>query len=82
MLDLGTAKSKLVPIRSSPAAAIPQDANVSPVTRTAVALEYASLRYKEHCPSGMYIVPSLESVLIWDAVLFIHQGAHTQVLIL
>ncbi|TFK43552.1 ubiquitin-conjugating enzyme/RWD-like protein [Crucibulum laeve] len=42
--------------------------------RTAVALEYASLRHVNHCPTGMYVVPSTENLLIWDAVFFVHQG--------
>ena len=44
-------------------------------TRTAVSLEYASLRHAQHCPLGMYVVPSAENLLVWDAALFIHQGA-------
>jgi len=54
-------------------ATVPPD-TISPVTHTAVSLEYASLRHKEHCPLGMYIVPSAETLMIWDAVLFVHQG--------
>ena len=49
--------------------------NVRLTTRTAVSLEYASLRHAQHCPLGMYVVPSAENLLVWDAVLFIHQGA-------
>ena len=48
---------------------------VSPATKTAVALEYASLRHASHCPLGVYVDPSIESLLVWDAVLFVHQGA-------
>lgn len=58
----------------------PQDATVPPVTRTAVALEYASLRYQEHCPLGMYVVPTAESIMIWEAVLFVHQGMAVSIL--
>ncbi|TRM67624.1 ubiquitin-conjugating enzyme/RWD-like protein [Schizophyllum amplum] len=50
---------------------------VSPVTKTAVALEYSSLRHASHCPLGVYVVPSIESLLIWDAVLFVHQGYYS-----
>jgi len=46
----------------------------SPVARTAVSLEYASLRNNNHCPLGMYVVPSAENLMIWDAVFFVHQG--------
>lgn len=48
--------------------------DVSPVTRTAVSLEYASLRHSLHCPLGIYVVPSAESLLVWHAVFFVHQG--------
>lgn len=44
------------------------------LTRTAVSLEYASLRYNGHCPLGMYITPSPDNLLVWDAVFFVHQG--------
>lgn len=49
----------------------PHHANT--VTQATVALEYASLRNKDHCPLGMYIVPSAQSLLCWDAVYFVHQ---------
>ncbi len=51
------------------------ESNVSPVTSTTVALEYASLRFRSHCPLGMYVTPSRESLLAWDAIFFVHQGA-------
>ncbi|KAJ6613480.1 ubiquitin-conjugating enzyme/RWD-like protein [Mycena sp. CBHHK59/15] len=41
---------------------------IDPVTRTAISLEYASLRYREHCTLGMYVVPSPETLMVWDAV--------------
>jgi len=47
---------------------------ISPVTRAAISIEYASLRHDKHCPAGMYVTPSAESILIWDAVLFVHKG--------
>jgi len=46
----------------------------NPLTRTAVSLEYASLRHAGHCPLGMYILPSREDLLLWDAIFFVHQG--------
>jgi len=61
--------------RCSTSATVLPDTN--PVTHTAVSLEYASLRHKEHCPLGMYIIPSTETLMIWDAVLFVHQGYYT-----
>ncbi|KAI0650297.1 UBC-like protein [Trametes meyenii] len=47
--------------------------NVNPVaalTRTAVSLEYASLRHTGHCPLGMYVTPSPDNLMVWDAVFF------------
>lgn len=55
----------------------PIDTTTNPVTRTAISLEYASLRHNEHCPLGMYIVPSIDTLLVWDAVFFVHQGYYT-----
>lgn len=47
------------------------------VPQTALSLEYASLRHQNHCPLGMYVVPSPDSLFVWDAVLFVHQGECT-----
>ena len=47
---------------------------VNPLSRAAISLEYASLRYQSHSPLGMYVVPLIGDPSIWDAVLFIHQG--------
>ena len=47
----------------------------SALTRTAVSLEYAALCHLGHCPLGMYVTPSAENLLVWDAVFFVHQGA-------
>ncbi|EKM80305.1 hypothetical protein AGABI1DRAFT_73378 [Agaricus bisporus var. burnettii JB137-S8] len=44
------------------------------VAQTALSLEYASLRHQNHCPLGIYIVPSPDSLFVWDAVLYTHQG--------
>ena len=44
------------------------------LSRVAISLEYASLRYRSHCPLGMYVIPFADDPFIWDAVLFIHQG--------
>ena len=44
------------------------------LTRTAVSLEYASLRHTGHCPLGMYVTPSPDNLMVWDAVFFVHQG--------
>ncbi|PPQ73547.1 hypothetical protein CVT26_010357 [Gymnopilus dilepis] len=44
------------------------------LARTAVSLEYASLRNSGHCPLGIYTVPTSSNILVWDAVFFVHQG--------
>lgn len=44
------------------------------LSRVAISLEYASLRYQSHCPVGMYVIPFADDPFLWDAVLFIHQG--------
>lgn len=49
--------------------------NNNTVARAAVAQEYANLRYREHCPLGMYVTPAMDNLLVWDAVLFVHRGA-------
>ncbi|KAI0036034.1 ubiquitin-conjugating enzyme/RWD-like protein, partial [Vararia minispora EC-137] len=49
----------------------------SATARAAVAIEYANLRNDGHCPLGMYIVPLPGNLLVWDGVLFVHQGYYT-----
>lgn len=56
-------------------AVIPDQASPA-LTRTAVSLEYAALRYSGHCPLGMYVTPSTGDLLVWDAVFFVHQGQY------
>lgn len=76
-IDLTTpTKNKSRPSRlpASNTAAANADATSSALTRTAISLEYASLRHAGHCPLGMYVTPSTENLLIWDAVFFVHQG--------
>ncbi|KAI6119364.1 UBC-like protein [Pisolithus croceorrhizus] len=48
--------------------------SLNPTTRAVLSSEYASLRYNKHCPSGMYITPGADSILVWDGVLFVHKG--------
>jgi len=77
-IDLGSgskSKARTTSHRPWPSTSMPPDPTATPVARTAVSLEYASLRHKEHCPLGMYVVPSVENLLVWDAVFFVHQGA-------
>ena len=78
-LDLGIQRSK--PRTVSRAIPVPitvnepeSEATTNPVTRTTVSLEYASLRHNDHCPLGMYVVPSTDNLLVWDGVFFVHQG--------
>ncbi|KAF8484720.1 UBC-like protein [Russula ochroleuca] len=51
--------------------------SLNTLSRVAISLEYASLRYQSHCPLGMYVIPFADDPFIWDAVLFIHQGYYT-----
>jgi hypothetical protein len=62
------------PLDTGSGATAVSDATISPITRTAVSLEYASLRHSGHCPLGIYVVPSAENLLVWDGVFFVHQG--------
>lgn len=68
------APSKLATAATADPSALASDAAVSPVARAAISIEYASLRHDKHCPTGMYVTPSTESIFIWDAVLFVHKG--------
>ncbi|KAF9476465.1 UBC-like protein [Pholiota conissans] len=52
----------------------PTTADAGILTHTAISLEYASLINTGHCPLGIYVVPSTSSLLVWDAVFFVHQG--------
>ncbi|EDR10197.1 uncharacterized protein LACBIDRAFT_318352 [Laccaria bicolor S238N-H82] len=53
----------------------------SVIARTAISLEYASLRHAGHCPMGMYVVPSTASLFLWDAVFFVHQGYYADAIL-
>lgn len=44
------------------------------VARTTVSAEYAALMGNGHCPTGMYVLPTADSMFVWDVVLFVHQG--------
>lgn len=75
----GNAKNSLsISKPSSPSMVDPSSvcdaSSLNPTTRVALSFEYASLRYNKHCPSGMYITPTPDSVLVWDGVLFVHKG--------
>ncbi|KAG9317310.1 hypothetical protein JVU11DRAFT_1508 [Chiua virens] len=78
-LDLGgrsrnASGSKPAPAVTVDATAPASEASINPVIRTAISIEYASLRHDGHCPTGVYITPSAESMVVWDAVLFVHKG--------
>ena len=34
----------------------------------------AALRAPSHCPLGMYVIPSFETISMWHGVLFLHHG--------
>jgi ubiquitin-protein ligase len=53
----------------------------SVIARTAISLEYASLRHAGHCPLGMYVVPSTASLFVWDAAFFVHQGYYADAIL-
>ncbi|GAA6024993.1 hypothetical protein JCM10207_002106 [Rhodosporidiobolus poonsookiae] len=42
--------------------------------RQEVLLEYSNLGLADHCPLGVYVVPSDESVFLWHCTLFVHRG--------
>ncbi|TDL28032.1 UBC-like protein [Rickenella mellea] len=46
-----------------------------------VAIDYAALSMKDHCPLGMYVIPSIESLLVWAGVLFVHQGYYADAIL-
>ncbi|PPQ63868.1 hypothetical protein CVT24_009494 [Panaeolus cyanescens] len=48
--------------------------NNNVLVRSAIALEYSLLRNIQHCPLGMYVLPSSSNIYVWDVVFFIHQG--------
>jgi hypothetical protein len=77
-IDLGLSKGRSISTKISqaadPLAAHLLEGSISPATRATLNFQYASLRNINHCPNGMYITPSVESTLVWDAVLFVHKG--------
>ncbi|KAJ6515932.1 ubiquitin-conjugating enzyme/RWD-like protein [Mycena sanguinolenta] len=77
-MDFATRPKRVEPQKKS--VPIVPDA-IDPVTRTTISLEYASLQHRDHCPLGMYVVPSPESLLVWDAVFFVHQGYYADAIL-
>ncbi|KAF8655296.1 hypothetical protein AX16_003195 [Volvariella volvacea WC 439] len=76
-LDLGSRPKPQAQVQRLPrksVGSIPGESISNPIVQSTISLEYASLHHKDHCPLGMYIVPSTESLLIWHGVLFVHQG--------
>ncbi|KAK0486954.1 UBC-like protein [Armillaria luteobubalina] len=60
--------------RASTSGSTTNSNSITAVASAAVSFEYASLRHRSHCPLGIYVVPSKESLFIWDAIFFVHQG--------
>ncbi|KAK0468350.1 UBC-like protein [Desarmillaria tabescens] len=60
--------------RANTSGSTTDSSSISAVASAAVSFEYASLRHRSHCPLGIYVVPSKESLFIWDAIFFVHQG--------
>nr|GAT59410.1 UBC-like protein [Mycena chlorophos] len=50
------------------------DLAIDPVARTTISLEFASLGHRDHCPLGIYILPSPDTITVWDGTFFVHQG--------
>ncbi|KAG2369822.1 UBC-like protein [Suillus spraguei] len=75
-IDLGLVKGRSVSTKIAQAtdSAYPEGSTISPATRATLNFQYASLRNINHCPAGLYITPSVENILVWDAVLFVHKG--------
>ncbi|KAJ6539305.1 ubiquitin-conjugating enzyme/RWD-like protein [Mycena capillaripes] len=78
-IDFTTVRSRSRP-EAKKAAPIAPD-SIDPVTRTTLSLEYASLQHRDHCPLGMYVVPSPETLMVWDAVFFVHQGYYADAIL-
>ncbi|KAM5540376.1 hypothetical protein V8D89_005834 [Ganoderma adspersum] len=76
-LDLSNTAKARSSRQNTRTASVSNDLPAPPLTRTAVSLEYASLRHTGHCPLGMYVTPSPDNLMVWDAVFFVHQGYYT-----
>lgn len=70
---MARANFSIPPSRSSSSNLVAESAN-NTVARAAVAFEYAALRNEAHAPLGMYVTPSEENLMVWNAVFFVHQG--------
>ncbi|KAF4574632.1 hypothetical protein EYR36_005980 [Pleurotus pulmonarius] len=70
---MSRANLSIPPSRSSSNNLAAESAN-NTVARAAVAFEYAALRNEAHAPLGMYVTPSEENLMVWNAVFFVHQG--------
>ncbi len=77
-LDLSNPAKARSSRQNTRTASVSNDLPPPPLTRTAVSLEYASLRHTGHCPLGMYVTPSPDNLMVWDAVFFVHQGTRAQ----
>ncbi|CEG70547.1 hypothetical protein RMATCC62417_06422 [Rhizopus microsporus] len=43
-------------------------------SRYEIMTEFINLRNPNHCPLGVYVMPSAEDLYVWHGVLFIHKG--------
>ncbi|KAI9205704.1 ubiquitin-conjugating enzyme/RWD-like protein [Polychytrium aggregatum] len=41
-------------------------------------IEYKNLREPEHCPTGVYVMPSIDNIYEWYGVIFIHRGYYKE----
>jgi hypothetical protein len=74
-VDMSKARQPPPASTSRTALLAPPSAPPSVDLLTLVGREYANLRNQSHCPLGMYIVPSVASLLLWDGVFFVHKGS-------
>lgn len=59
--------------KGSKSSTVPAE-SISPIVRSAVAIEFASIRHEGHCPLGLYVLPNEANFMVWDGVFFVHQG--------
>ena len=74
MIDLGAGKTKSSLVKPLPPTLRGPLSTPNSVSCVVILTEYPLLRYNKHCPSGMYVTPSLDNIFVWDAVLFVHKG--------
>ncbi|GMK54372.1 hypothetical protein CspeluHIS016_0109580 [Cutaneotrichosporon spelunceum] len=50
--------------------------DIGPILASQLAIEFASLRAPGNCPTGIYVVPTVESLGRWAGVFFVHRGPY------